>query len=330
MRPITQPRAVQRTMWLGRPVVILAAVGLLAGCLGTSATGVPGTGVNGFPGTNSRSGNGYGGNGGDADGGSGTPGNSGTGGNGGNGYGGWGGNGYGGNGAPGAAWPPGGSYSNSDSVVGSGHLTSRLITLSGVTSVLTGASFIVHLTVGEPEQATIRMDDNLADRVDATVTDGTLRLGLKPGSNVRNATLSAEITVNHLDRLVATGASKVTLGSPVTGPALQLAVSGASQITAPVGVDHLEASESGASVLALSGRVGSLHLSSAGTNQLLGPELLIANLDAVLAGASRATATVSDTLAATADGMSVLRYRGTPRIIRQQTSGDSSIVPESP
>ena len=174
------------------------------------------------------------------------------------------------------------------------------------------------------------MDDNLADRIDATVTDGTLRLELKPGSNVRNATLSAEITVNRLDRLVASGVSKVTLGSPVTGSALQLVVSGASQITGPVAVEHLEASESGASVVALSGRVGSLHLSSAGSNQLLGPELVIANLDAGIAGASRATATVSDTLAATADGMSVLRYRGTPRIIRQQTSGVSSIGPESP
>lgn len=328
MRPAMERRAVRRIMSVGRPVAILAAVGLLAGCLGTSGGGSPGAGVNGTPGTSNSSGNGYGGNGG-----SGTGADGGTGGDGGNGYGGWGGNGYGGNGgsgAPGADGAPGGSYSNSGSVVGSGHLTSRLITLPGVTSVLAGANFVVHLTVGEPEQATIRMDDNLADRVDATVTDGTLRLGLKPGSNVRNATLSAEITVNHLNRLAATGASKVTLGSPVTGSALRLDANGASQITAPVGVDHLEASESGASVLALSGRVGSLRLSSAGTSQLLGAELAAANLDAVLSGACQATVGVSDTLAATADGMSVLRYRGTPRISRQQTSGVSSIVPDSP
>lgn len=347
MRPATKRRAVQRTIWVGRPVVILAAVGLLAGCLGSSAGGVPGMGVNGTPGISS-SGNGYGGNGGDAHGGSATGGDAGTGGNGyggngGDGYGGYGSNGYGGNGyggngyggnggsgAPGVDGAPGGSYSNSGSVVGSGHLTSRLITLSGVTSVLVGANFVVHLSVGGPEQATVRMDDNLADRIDATVTDGTLRLGLKPGSNVRDATLSADVTVSRLDRLATGGASKVTLGSPVTGPALQLVASGASQISGPIGVDHLTASESGASVLTLSGRVGSLHLRAAGTSQLLGPELVIADLDAVLSGASQATAAVSDTLAATADGASALHYRGTPRITRQQTSEVSSIVPDSP
>lgn len=122
------------------------------------------------------------------------------------------------------------------------------------------------------EQATIRMDDNLTDRVDATVTDGTLRLGLKLGSNVRNVTLSADVTVSRLDRLATSGASKVTLGSPVTGPPLRLDANGASQVTGPVGVYHLEASESGASALALSGCVGSLHLSSAGTSQPLAPD----------------------------------------------------------
>ena len=62
----------------------------------------------------------------------------------------------------------------------------------------------------------------------------------------------------------------------MTGSALRLDANGAGQITGPVGVDHLEASESGASVLTLSGRAGSLHLSSAGTSQLLGADLAVA------------------------------------------------------
>jgi hypothetical protein len=189
---------------------------------------------------------------------------------------------------------------------------------------------VVHLKTGGPAQATVTMDDNLTDRIEATVTGNELRLGIKPGMSVRNATLRAEVIVGQLDRLAANGASQVTLGSPVTGPALQLDANGASRITGPVGVTHLEASESGASVLTLSGRVGSLHLSSAGTSQLQGADLAVANLDAVLTGACQATVEVSDTLAATADGVSVLRYRGNPRITRQQASGVSSIAQDSP
>lgn len=290
MRPAADNGALRWTVWAGRAVAIMASGGLLAGCVGTSTGGPDGNGGIGINGVSG--GNGYAFSRGGADGG------------------------Y--------------SYSDSDGVAGSGRLTTRTIDVSRVTSVVAEANFVVRLKTGSPAQGTVTMDDNLTDRIEATVTGNELRLGIKPGMSVRNVTLRAEITVSHLDRLAANGASRVTLVSPVTGPTLQLAVAGASHVTGPVGVDHLEASELGACVLALSGRVGSLHLSSAGTSQLLAPELTVADLDAVLSGASQATVAVSDTLAATADGVSVLRYRGSPSITRQQTSGVSSIVPDSP
>lgn len=314
MRPISDRGALRWTVWTARAVAIMAAGGLLAGCMGAS-TGAPGTnggvGINGVSGGNSysfSSGGGGGGTSGDSQDGTSNA-----------------------DGADGYSYsgPGGYSYSGPDGVAGSGRLTSRTIDLSGVTSVVAGAAFVVHLKTGGPAQATVTMDDNLTDRIEATVTGHELRLGIKPGTSVRNATLRAEVTVGQLDQLAANGASKVTLGSPVTGSALRLDANGTSQITGPVAIDHLEASESGASVIVLSGRAGSLHLSSAGTSQLQGADLTVANLDAVLSGACQATVGVSDTLAVTADGVSTLRYRGNPQIIRQQTSGVSSIVQDS-
>lgn len=338
-----------------RAVAILAAVAMLAGCLGASGEpGKPGTpgkpgepGIPGAGGTGDTSGNGYGGDGGDADGGSGTGGSGGTGGNGGNGYGGFGGNGYGGrggdarggngasgaDGADGVDGAPGGSYSGDGtdgSVAGSGRLTSRMIGLPGVTSVVVGAGFVVRLKTGGPEQATIMMDDNLTDRVQATVTGDQLRLGLTPGASVHNATLSAEVTVGRLDRLATSGASQVMLASALTSPTLQLVVAGASAVTGPVTVDQVQATVSGAARLALSGQVKDLRVSAAGTSQLPLADLAVERLDVVLAGASHATVTVSDTLAAQTAGASVLHYRGTPTITHQQISGASSISRESP
>ncbi|MCA1821235.1 MAG: DUF2807 domain-containing protein, partial [Pseudonocardia sp.] len=229
--------------------------------------------------------------------------------------------------------PGGYAYSHSDSgsdgVTGSGKLTTRTIDLSRVTSVVAGADFVVHVKTGGPAQAKVTMDDNLVDRVQATVSGNELRLGIKPGNTVRNATLRAEVTVSRLDRLAANGASHATLDSTVTGSALQLVVEGASQITGPVGVDRLDASESGASVLTLSGRAGSMYLESVGTSQLHGSELTVRDLDAVLSGVSQATVTVNNTLAVTADGVSVLRYRGNPTITRQKISGVSSVVADA-
>jgi hypothetical protein len=214
-------------------------------------------------------------------------------------------------------------------VTGSSRLTSRTIDLPKVTSVVVGAAFSVHVKTGSPAQATVTMDDNLTDRVEATVSGNELHLGIKPGMSVRDATLRAEVTVERLDRLVANGASHAMLDSQVTGPTLYLVVEGSSKITGALDVDRLEASESGAGVLTLSGRAGALHLNLGGASRLLGSELAVADLDAVLSGASQATIAVSNTLAVTADGASVLRYRGNPSITRQETSGVSSIVPDS-
>jgi hypothetical protein len=310
---------------------MLAAVGWLAGCLGTSAGGTPSTGGTGSPGTSSG-GNGYGGNGGDANGG-------GTGGNGGNGYGGWGGNGYGGNGGngadgrdgvDGADGTGGGSFSDPGGVAGSGRLTTRTIDLSGVTSVVAEANFVVHLRTGRSAQAAITIDDNLTDRVAATVTGGQLRLGIKPGMSVRDATLSADVTLGQLDRLATAGASRVMLDPTLSSPALQLNIAGTSTITGPVMVSRVQATISGAGTLALSGNVQQLSFSAAGASQLPLADLTVRYLDATLSGASHATVTVTDTLAVQAAGASVLRYRGNPSVTRSQTSGMSSIVRDSP
>lgn len=296
----------------------LAAAALLAGCQATSTGGIGGTGGNGGVGISGvAGGNSY------------SFSSGGDGGNGGNGNAGQ----DGADGAPGSSYsysgPGGYSYSSPDGVAGSGRLTSRTLDLSGVTSVVAEAAFVVQLKTGRPAHATVTMDDNLTDRIEASVTGHELHLGIKPGMSVRNATLRADVTISQLDQLVANGASKVTLGSPMTGSALRLDANGAGQITGPIAVDHLEASELGASVLALSGRANSMHLNSAGTSQLQGADLTVSNLDAVLSGACQATVGVRDTLAATANGVSTLRYRGNPQITRQQTSGVSSIVQDS-
>ncbi len=197
-------------------------------------------------------------------------------------------------------------------------------------SVIVGAGFVVRLGIGETTQAEITMDDNLVDRVQATVTGDQLRLGLMPGAAVRAATLAAEVTVDHLEQLVTSGTSRVDMVSAPVGPTLQLVVSGTSEVTGPIQVDRLQATASGAATLALSGQIGNLDLNGSGASRLRLADLVVRNLDAELSGASQATVTVSDRLAAQATGASVLRYRGTPDVARRQISGAASIAADSP
>lgn len=233
-------------------------------------------------------------------------------------------------GATGADGSPGVSDSGTGSITGSGRMTHRQLDLSGVTDLVVGATFVVTVRIGEPEQATVTMDDNLTEAVEAAVIHDQLRLDLKPGASIRDATLSADVTVRHLDRLTASGVSKVTFASPVTGAELVLDASGMSKITGVVRVEHVEAAASGAGTLKLSGEVGRLELRAAGTARLPLSDLAVRDLDAILSGASCAAVAVSDTLAAQTSGTSTLGYSGAPRITRQQTSGVSSITADSP
>lgn len=286
------------TARVARAAVMLATTALLAACQGTSANG--GSGGNGGDGYGGWGGNGYGGNGGNADGRAGA------------------------DGAPGAA---GGGFTDPVAVAGFGRLISRTIDLSEVTSVVAEADFVVHLRMGGPTQAVVTMDDNLVDRLNATVTGDELRLGIKPGRSVRNATLSAEVTVGRLDRLAASAASRIVLTSTVTSPALQVVVSGAGSVTGPVQIGQVEADVSGTGTLGLSGQVSDLRLRAAGAGRLPLADLTVRHLDATLSGTSHAVVTVSDTLADQTTGASRLRYRGTPEITRSQTSGVSSVGP---
>ncbi len=306
----------RRAVRVGPAVVIVATVllagGSLAGCLGTPAGPTSGAGGMGTPGTSSSGG---------------------VGGNGGNGYGGWGGNGYGGNGGDASAGGEGASgegFSDGAAVAGSGRLISRTVDLTGVTSVVADASFVVRLQTGAAAQAVVRTDDNLADLVEETVTGNQLHLGIRPGRSIRDATLSAEVTVSRLDRLGSSGASRIILASTVASPALQLVLSGAGSVTGPIRIGRLDADVSGASTLAVTGQVEDCALDAAGGSRLPLAGLTVRHLDATLSGARQTIVNGSDALAAEATGGSVLRYRGTPQVSRSQTSGASSIVHDSP
>jgi uncharacterized protein YodC (DUF2158 family) len=209
-------------------------------------------------------------------------------------------------------------------------MTTLTIDLSGVTSVVTDATFVVHLKMGGPAQAVVRMDDNLADLLDMTVTGDQFHLGIKPGKSVRDATLSADLTVGELVRLASGGASRVILASTLTSPALQLLVNGASSVTGGVGIGQVAADVSGAGTLALTGLVEDLRLQAAGGSRLALAELRVRRLDATLSGASHTRVTVSDTLAVRATGASALHYRGAPQVTRSQMSGMASVVQDSP
>ena len=210
-------------------------------------------------------------------------------------------------------------------VKGSGHVTTREVSVPAFSRVAVSGSFDVTLAMGSTAVVSVRTDDNVADRVDVHVAGDVLHIGLKSGSEVRDATLHADVTAATLTGVDASGASKVRLATTVQQSDLDLVGSGASNVDGDVQLDEGSIRLSGASQARLTGSVGALEAHLDGASQMDGQELNVGDLTVELSGASDASVTVSNTISAEVSGASTLKYGGNPRFTRRDVSGASSI-----
>ncbi|MGZ8631547.1 MAG: head GIN domain-containing protein [Actinomycetota bacterium] len=210
---------------------------------------------------------------------------------------------------------------------GSGTVASAPIEVTPFRAIEASHHFTVRVAIGSPESATLRIDDNLLDAVDVGVRDGTLRVGLRPLTEVTHATLEVDVTAPALDRVMASGASRVRIEGRNEAERVDLTLSGSSELTADldVGRGHLELS--GTSTATLSGAAGTLEVTVSGASHLYADELSVGDLRIDVSGAATADVAVSGRLSAGASGASMVRYAGSPDIERSTTSGASSIGP---
>ncbi len=210
---------------------------------------------------------------------------------------------------------------------GSGTVTSAPIEVTPFRAIEASHHFTVRVAIGSPESATLRVDDNLLDVVDVGVHDGTLRVGLRFGTDVTHATLEVDVTVPALERVAASGASQVRIDGRNEVERADLVLSGSSELTADleVGRGHLELS--GTSTASISGSAGTLEVAVSGASHLYADELSVGDLTIDASGASTADVAVSGRLSAGASGASMVRYAGAPTVERSTTSGASSVRP---
>lgn len=139
---------------------------------------------------------------------------------------------------------------------------------------------------------------------------------VKSGTSVRDATLHADVIARSLSGIEVSGASKVHLSREFAVDALEVTLSGASDIDGSVRCGIAGVRLSGASNARLSGSVDILVLEASGASDLEAEQLQVDDLTITLSGASSATVSVADTISAEVSGASALRYRGDPRFTR--------------
>jgi putative autotransporter adhesin-like protein len=204
-------------------------------------------------------------------------------------------------------------------------VTRQLRITEDVVRVEIGDAFRTAIRVGaSTPSGSVRIDDNLVDHLRVEVDGDTLSIDLD--GRVRNATLHADIALDRLDRVNASGASQIRIEGVLTED-LEVDASGASSIEIPFAeLDELVVGLSGASRATLEGSASTIDADVSGASRLSSFDLTTEEASVEVSGASTAELTVEDELEATVSGASSVRYEGDPDHVISDVSGASSVA----
>lgn len=184
----------------------------------------------------------------------------------------------------------------------------------------------VRITPGDPSKAELEGESNILKHIVTEVKNNELTIMLeKDKSFNQSKTVTVTIHVAKLDQVeVSTGCS-VESTLPIQSDNLSATVETGSRLTAPITTQKLALTVKDGSQANLQGTVteADIHLSGAG--KLSADKLTIARATIQLDGASRADIHVTETLSASANGVSTINYTGSPTIKSQEVSGMSKI-----
>lgn len=207
-------------------------------------------------------------------------------------------------------------------------LTASQTTEDRFTEPFTGVSassvFDVSITQSDDFAVTLNVPEEHLEDIKTRVKDDVLYLEFT-GRDRRLRKLEVHISAPHYKFLQASGASAIKTSNTITAQALEVIVSGASNMELTIDVESLKTNISGASGITLNGDAISHVLVASGVSSVraYGLETHTANVKS--SGTSSVRLTVADTITAEASGTSSIRVRGNPPNAQYSASAAASI-----
>lgn len=208
-------------------------------------------------------------------------------------------------------------------IKGSGNVVKQEREVQEFHSVEVGSSFDVHLRMGDRPGLTIVTDDNLQANVISEVNNGVLSIQLD--ENMRSNELKAYITLTKVEGLKFSGACEVTSANTLQGDELELDLSGASQAKLDLNFRDVEAELSGASEATIKGTCRNLEVRVSGASDWNSEDADTDDAKIDASGASEVVVVAKESLKVDASGASEVHYIGSPKDVKQNSSGASSV-----
>jgi len=194
---------------------------------------------------------------------------------------------------------------DSGRVKSSGKIVSEVKSLAPFTALAVEGALDVEVRRGAASRITISADKNVIDYVLINVSNGKLSAGLKENC-IFDSRIKLLIESPVLARMDFSGAGNIVIND-AAGEKLEIFA------------------ENAAGDLVVSGKVKDLTLKINGAVTVDAGKLIVQNAEVDAQGASTVTVNVQNSLNAKAAGAATVRYCGTPKELKEQTSGAASL-----
>ncbi|MEM8965432.1 MAG: head GIN domain-containing protein [Bacteroidota bacterium] len=209
-------------------------------------------------------------------------------------------------------------------VRGDGNVVTETRPISFFNAIAVTGSVDVYLSQDEEEAVTVEADQNLQEIIQTEVKGNTLYISEK--KNIRKAeSRKVYVSILELSSLIAEGATDIYSRTPIRGEALEVGISGASDVTLEIYVDELICRIKGAADGYLSGEATTMIARVSGSSDLEAGDLVSRSCQVEASGASDAFVHATESLDAKASGSSDIEYRGNPPTLRKEEGNSSDI-----
>ncbi len=215
-------------------------------------------------------------------------------------------------------------------ITGNGQIVKQQRTISSFDRLTVRLGMRVRITAGSAGTAELEGESNILEHVVTNVKNGELTIMLAQNKNYKQTKgVTVTIHVSKLDQIIVSTGCSVESELPIQADNLTATVETGSRLTAPVSTKSLKLTVKDGSQANLQGTTAEANIRLAGAGKLSADKLTIARATVQLDGACRADIHVTETLSASADGVSTLNYTGNPTVKSQQATGLSKIRRQS-
>ncbi len=191
-------------------------------------------------------------------------------------------------------------------VAGSGRPATENRPVSGFTRIDMAANGEVDIEQGEQESLTVEADDNVLPVLTSDVVDGTLKLGIKPGTSIRSTTtIRYRVVVKDLAGVSVSGSGKIR--------------------AAGVQLRSLGVDVSGSGTVAMSGSAADQDIRVSGSGRYEAPDLTSEKVAVDISGSGEVIVSASRELTVDISGSGSVTYSGDPRV-DQSISGSGKVI----